>query len=1379
MATKVKALQLWCKKMAEGYRDCEVKDFTTSWKSGLAFCAIIHRFRPDLIDYDSLSKENVFENNQLAFEVAEQELGIPAFLEAADMVRIRVPDRLSVITYVSQYSNYFGGKPQLGGPGVNKPVKKHHDSKASPKEKPLTSAQEKNKVRQESLGDKCVICDGKVYLLERQIENGKLYHRSCYRHSDLSPTSKVLKRPSVLSDDARHEKIAQSKARKLGEQQKPTNTDPEPDFWQRRAAAKQKEMANSCVTKMDTTEKRDTPSVTKNLNIGGEKSTVKERHDIEGIPHWKRSKPPDLSLAESNKNDLKNRKEPNIKENPFLSKDKLKPVNGIVDTGVKKNSHTNEQHNFKSHLSNLKPVGKKDEKHVMENAPPVPQARHFLKKDDKSDDRHFHKKDDRSENSHFHKKDDKSEDRHFFKKDDKSEDRHFHKKDDKSEDRHFHKKDDKSEDRHFHKKDDKSEDRHFFKKDDKSEDRLFHKKDDKSEDRHFHKKDDKSEDRHFHKKDDKSEDRHFFKKDDKSEDRLFHKKDDRSEVKEMRGLSDTNQSRLFPVPKPRGKSPDIENIDTTAPLNDDKIVIPIPTMRGGDKKKNNKTDAQGHRGDTRMDTNHEFKSPVFKHKNLAHGGTKSDKLCPDSPPPLPNSMPPLLPSTRPSESVSALPETDKHKLKHSKPENFEFSRNNKDRLQPHTRPHSSDHINKPSFSLAPPEKPPRLSAMDVDKSHLKPDRKIEHKQSSTVVSPADREESGDKTVLTGLLHSLANVRKHHDDQPVPETSKSQNQNEQSKPSSHFNLKDIKSKEPPNTGVLKHEREQINHPKEVHNPSALVRDGKLNSQTENSNTVLTHHREVITPKQPEVNKSKIKQDEKHVDKFQNESKDPEPMKTPLYRKKEQPNKKRNFLANTKTETSKPTENNSSHFREKDDMPLWRKDKTVGENKTSHPKSANVVFDSNQNTGKLPWQVEAEKRLAANKKGFVDPEIHIPHPKPREKIVNGHIEQKDPHHPLPSDQKKYPSAPHKNATDVKMGLMHKELGRPSNMHIPDVNFKNDRKVIPPPQPEEIKTPSNLKKKLPVTMKFSFTNSTSEDDTYKGEKPPRPPRSPVTPVFAPAGNLGLHKHEPPSRPPPLKTDLGRPRMSAYDLQRQLESIDCRLTSLELRGRQLEDKIRNADEEREDDLMINWFELVNEKNELVRQEADLVYSSREQELEDQQLNIDKRLRYLISIPEKEKTDADCKEEERLINQLLETVNQRSCIVESIDEDKLRYEQEDKDIADILKEKGYHRDSKSGLLLQKELVKVDSDSLPNTDWHLVILRIQMKRPNTKVSVKNAFQNIEIMDRTSSHPLKGQECRSPQVPGLGRSNFFVDLYDLVFVTTVWVRSGHILLNKGS
>ncbi|XP_064179926.1 MICAL-like protein 1 isoform X1 [Anguilla rostrata] len=189
----LKALQEWCRIQCENYTDVEIKNMSASFRDGLAFCAIIHRHRPDLIDFDSLSKDNVYENNRLAFETAESELGIPALLDPEDMVSMKVPDRLSVITYVSQYYNYFTNKSHANPPCMKRPSGTGHtepavkrpvvldDERAGEARSALAPTGADDQSKRGTLSSTCAACQKHVHLVQRFLVDSKLYHRNCFR----------------------------------------------------------------------------------------------------------------------------------------------------------------------------------------------------------------------------------------------------------------------------------------------------------------------------------------------------------------------------------------------------------------------------------------------------------------------------------------------------------------------------------------------------------------------------------------------------------------------------------------------------------------------------------------------------------------------------------------------------------------------------------------------------------------------------------------------------------------------------------------------------------------------------------------------------------------------------------------------------------------------------------------------------------------------------------------------------------------------------------------------------------------------------------------------------------------------------------------------
>uniref|UniRef100_A0A4W6BXX4 Mical-like 2a n=1 Tax=Lates calcarifer TaxID=8187 RepID=A0A4W6BXX4_LATCA len=201
----IKALEQWCKMQCEGYRDVAITNMTTSFRNGMAF-------------FDGCWLNFVYFNFSLkAFQIAEEKLGIPALLDAEDMVALRIPDRLSILTYVSQYHNYFKGRPPMGG--VKRPAEGSKEEPSEKKNLPVVAktfvsktaienrlpsaltaqtspklaraaaqkavlAENANKTG--TLNSKCVACKNHVHLVQRHFVEGKLYHRSCFKCSECS-----------------------------------------------------------------------------------------------------------------------------------------------------------------------------------------------------------------------------------------------------------------------------------------------------------------------------------------------------------------------------------------------------------------------------------------------------------------------------------------------------------------------------------------------------------------------------------------------------------------------------------------------------------------------------------------------------------------------------------------------------------------------------------------------------------------------------------------------------------------------------------------------------------------------------------------------------------------------------------------------------------------------------------------------------------------------------------------------------------------------------------------------------------------------------------------------------------------------------------------
>ncbi|XP_068569761.1 EH domain-binding protein 1 isoform X5 [Cebidichthys violaceus] len=109
LVTSSQSLLDWCQDVTQDHKGVKITNFSTSWRNGLAFCAILHHFQPENINFEMLEPYDIKHNNKKAFD-GFAELGISRLMEPSDMVMLAVPDRLIVMTYLNQIRTHFTGQ---------------------------------------------------------------------------------------------------------------------------------------------------------------------------------------------------------------------------------------------------------------------------------------------------------------------------------------------------------------------------------------------------------------------------------------------------------------------------------------------------------------------------------------------------------------------------------------------------------------------------------------------------------------------------------------------------------------------------------------------------------------------------------------------------------------------------------------------------------------------------------------------------------------------------------------------------------------------------------------------------------------------------------------------------------------------------------------------------------------------------------------------------------------------------------------------------------------------------------------------------------------------------------------------------------------------
>ncbi|CAE1329484.1 MICAL-like protein 2,MICAL-like protein 1 [Acanthosepion pharaonis] len=986
---------------------------SSSWRDGLAFCALIHRFRPDLINFDALSKNNVYENNQLAFTVAES-LGIAALLEAKDMNDLPVPDKLSIITYVASMHNYFKDKEKLGGPGVSSykegniqiGTKRHQDNDplntTEPKRSTPDQSEEKIKkigsspTRQRSPADDlCALCQKKVYLIEKQIDNGKLYHRSCFRGSHMSPTTLSLEKERSSRKDFSEEK--QSRESSPGS----------PVLMMQvtsRTMEDKQHRASKSVTKSSTSLEAESGKQQVVSGLLKSLANIRQRQDTANTPSPTSSPPPPktpsgpphfskLSTAQSTSSPM-----PVVTNSlPFSQ-----PLNSLPSTPGQ---------------TLLKSTPLLDKTKDVKLLPPT--------------DTHANQKD---------------------------------------------------------------------------------------------------------------------------------KSRSVARIKTVITSSPTNPAiPLKTQPLTTELASTTSALSRNSNVTNESASVPDSLTKPKASKKTTEVSPLCFVSSTKTNTTSK-NSPSHPASLSKSNVSKVDSQSSSSRSASPKSKVSQI-SSESSSSRSASPAKSKVSQISSESSSSRSASPAKSKVSQISSESSSSRSASPAKSKVSQISSESSSSHSASPAKAKVSQITSESSSSRSASPAKSKVS--KITSESSSSRSASPAKSKVSQIANESSSSQ-----SVSSARSNLSKITA--PPlqtdssaklttlvTSSVNTHTTDKLSMTKDNRPQSILERIeqySKVAAGVEKPLSEQSPKREIILVPTLDMRVNPI----------------PKP-------KRQKPG----LIPNTTRENKEnPIESNLSH------------------NNFTNSHKTNGALSERQDTGdtsKTEWQLEAERRMAARKGKYVDPETRIT------RFV------------LPDTTTQLENEKNGDGNQNRHGL--KKISVTSNLTF---NFDD-----------------------------SLNSNTSLDFPYRKQ-------------VLPKQDLDS-----------LEWSNPKKQLSTDEIQRELMDIDSKLTDLELRGRQLEVSIRAANEE-DEKFMVEWFQLINEKNELIRRENDLIYQSQEQELEEEQIQIDKELQALMQKPYEKKSKAEKRKEEELIQKKINVVNQRNLIVDSIDEDRLRYKEEDEGIKEVLQSKGY-----------------------------------------------------------------------------------------------------------